>query len=92
MPSQEVTSEDDYIHAQKLKRWNAPTQSSLKLKLHQVEEEEETFNFTKPLNQDSSSENLENAEWKIDVEDEDADEVSPDAIPNKCKLEQFYLS
>ena len=60
--------------------------------LHQVEEEEEPLNFTKTLNQDSSSENLEHAEWKIDVEDEDADQVSPDAIPNKHKLENFYLS
>ena len=54
------------------------------------EEEEETYNFIQVPSQQASDDEV--TVWRYDVEDEDADQVSPDAIPNKHKLENFYLS
>jgi hypothetical protein len=52
------------------------------------EDEDETHNFIKAKSQPSDEEVT---VWRYDVDDEDADQVSPDAIPNKRELEKFYL-
>jgi hypothetical protein len=52
-------------------------------------DEEETCNFINPTSKLSSDDEV--TVWRYDVEDEDADQASPDAIPNKRELEKFYL-
>ena len=53
------------------------------------EEEEETYNFIQAPSQQASDDEV--TVWRYDVEDEDADQVSPDAFANKKELEKFYL-
>ena len=44
------------------------------------EDDEETYDFIKPTSPQASDDEV--TVWRFDVEDEDADQASPDAIPN----------